>query len=271
MFGDSVPFDPYGLQAAQMYGNLMTPPDAASIQSLAGFAQSHGASPLQLGSHGANPHQAAKVDPANALVYQATLAASIRDAQIAWAANQAPPIGPNFQAQTTGLMGRIDAYNAAVVPTNSAVYASLRLITGQNLPEDPEAWKSWWVYSLGFSYKSPQSTATARPRPTYQVTIVSCFAAGTMVRTLTGDRPIETLKIGDQVLTQRHVDRRLGYQPIVGRAPQPARGDVPGRAGRRVIVATGFHRFWKAGKGWVMARELEGRATAPDARRARPG
>ena len=24
-----------------------------------------------------------------------------------------------------------------------------------------------------------------------------------------------------------------------------------------VIVATGIHRFWKAGKGWVMARELK--------------
>ena len=29
------------------------------------------------------------------------------------------------------------------------------------------------------------------------------------------------------------------------------------KLGDETVVATGIHRFWKAGKGWVMARELK--------------
>ena len=35
----------------------------------------------------------------------------------------------------------------------------------------------------------------------------SCFAAGTVVRTLTGLRPIESIRAGDRVLAQDAVDR----------------------------------------------------------------
>ncbi len=58
----------------------------------------------------------------------------------------------------------------------------------------------------------------------------SCFAAGTLVRTLTGLEPIETLKLGDPVLTQSTQDRRPGLQAHPRHPPQPAQQDVSGQA-----------------------------------------
>src|SRR5205823_6045816 len=81
--------------------------------------------------------------------------------------------------------------------------------------------------------------------------------AGTAVRTIDGPRPIEGLKVGDRVLTQDTKTGALSFQPVVAvyhNRPAPTlRVELGGEA----IVATPIHRFWKAGKGWVMARELK--------------
>jgi Pretoxin HINT domain len=252
-FDDSVPFDPYGYQAAQMSANMGPPVSAGSVHSLAAFATSHGKASLPIGL----AQQPAAIDPTNAFIYQATWAATVRDQQIAEVATRGPAIGPNFQAQTTALMGQIDDYNTSAVPNNAAIYASLGQILHKDLPSDPEAWKTWWVDSLGYSYRSSQSNSTASPKPTYQMTIISCFAAGTTVRTLTGDRAIETLKIGDQVLTQDTATGELRYQSISTVHHNPPSATLRVALGEEVILATGFHRFWKAGHGWVMARELK--------------
>ena len=154
------------------------------------------------------------------------------------------------------MMAEIDAYNASVAQGNPPVYASLGLITGQSLPDDPEAWKKWWGDSLGYSYRS-QSDQSSKPKTTYHVELVSCFAAGTMVRTLTGDRPIETLLVGDQVLAQDTAKGALRYRSIAAVHHNPPALALRVKLGDEVILATGFHRFWKVGKGWIMARELK--------------
>ena len=64
-------------------------------------------------------------------------------------------------------------------------------------------------------------------------------------------------QVGDQVLTQDLRTGALSYRPVV-EAPH----NKPDRLyridlGRDAIKATGIHRFWKAGQGWVMARDLK--------------
>jgi len=91
-----------------------------------------------------------------------------------------------------------------------------------------------------------------------QVRPHSCFAAGTPVSTGAGHRAIETLKVGDQVLTQDTTTGALAYQPIltVFHNPPAEVLRVELDSGDQ-IVATDIHRFWLTGKGWKMARELE--------------
>ena len=53
----------------------------------------------------------------------------------------------------------------------------------------------------------------------------SCFAAGTPVRTIAGPRPIESIRTGDQVLSQAAATGAAGRPAGPDRPPQPARHD----------------------------------------------
>ena len=102
--------------------------------------------------------------------------------------------------------------------------------------------------------RSSQQTLTAQPYVAHH----SCFGAGTPVRTLDGLRPIESLRVGDQVLTQDPTSGELKYQAVVAVYHNPPNATVRiAMEGGESIVATGIHRLWKAGKGWTMARELK--------------
>ena len=85
----------------------------------------------------------------------------------------------------------------------------------------------------------------------------NCFAAGTPVQTMDGLRPIEKLRIGDQVLTQDPQSGELKYQPLLAVFHNPPNETLRIGLGKETIVATGIHRLWKAGKGWTMARDLK--------------
>jgi hypothetical protein len=85
----------------------------------------------------------------------------------------------------------------------------------------------------------------------------SCFAGGTPVHTRTGCRPIEDLQIGDLVLSRDTATGALEYRPVTAiyhRRPSPTYRVV---IGGESLIATGIHRFWKAGAGWTMARDLK--------------
>jgi hypothetical protein len=170
----------------------------------------------------------------------------------------------------------------------------LQTVTGQELGDRGrhDAWRAWWTDQQGYAYVSPSQepkpTVTqnvrlafqpqARPYTQTSAAVVgyrrhSCFAAGTSVQTLAGPRPIETLRAGDQVLSQETTTGALSFQPVVAVYHNPPNqtvrvrlGDagIPAAAGsddneddEESVVATGIHRFWKAGRGWVMARDLK--------------
>ena len=172
----------------------------------------------------------------------------------------------------------IDRANAPINQTNLRVLHALYQLTGKAFGADQSAWTSWWTNQLGYHYSSPaedskplvvQEVATpyvSPPPPVVLVTQTSvvvashhfCFAAGTSVHTRTGMRAIEDLKIGDQVLAQDTSSGELGFEPVVTVLHNPPstvlrleldNGDS--------IVATEIHRFWLAGQGWKMTRDLK--------------
>jgi hypothetical protein len=147
--------------------------------------------------------------------------------------------------------------------SNGRVIQMLGATTGQDLGKDREDWRKWWNEERGYAYEPPpirarQDLTFDESKPTYYDNVhLSCFAAGTPVRTLAGPRPIESVAVGDRVLTQDPRTGALSYRPVI-EAPH----NKPDRLyridlGRDAIKATGIHRFWKAGRGWVMARDLK--------------
>ncbi len=150
----------------------------------------------------------------------------------------------------------VGEFNARVVQVFGAV-------TGKDLGIDREAARKWWIEERGYAYQAPapsprQDWTFSDDKPTYIDSVhSSCFAAGTPVVTLSGPRPIESLKIGDQVLSQDPRTGRLSYQPVVAALHNDPAIVLHIKLGPDVIKVTGIHRFWKAGAGWVMARDLQ--------------
>jgi hypothetical protein len=156
----------------------------------------------------------------------------------------------------------LNLFNSKVDRGNQMVGATLKQITGESFGGDPDAWLSWWNDKLGLSYERTEPTYKKTTVQVVPVPIVfqvhhSCFAAGTPVSTLTGPRPIESLKVGDVVLSQDTVTGALGFQPILGVHHNPPAETVRIRLKDETLVSTPVHRFWRPGRGWSMARDLK--------------
>ncbi len=146
-------------------------------------------------------------------------------------------------------------YNTSIVPVLEVAAGAPR-----NLGNDEDAWRKWWFDTLGYSYQaSPKPTITQLVETQYDpYHVTTCFAAGTPVRTLDGDRPIEAIQVGDQVLSQDETTGALSVQPVVFVHRNP-----PGKTLRirlsdgESVVCSVYHRFWRAHLGWAQARELK--------------
>ncbi len=163
------------------------------------------------------------------------------------------------------LQGALDAPQAPPVVKPAAS----DLLTETDIPgedaklapkNDEDSWRAWWYDRLGYRYDPPATiTLTIAVSPqTPPPAVYSCFIAGTPVRTREGLRPIETLRVGDQVLSQDIATGALTFQPIM-----VVHHNKPGRTLRltlddgEVLSASVYHRFWRPGHGWAMARELK--------------
>jgi hypothetical protein len=275
LFAPSVPFDPYNVQnmimmSASMNGMTITPtgPSPAAAQQAAHAIAAHpqnAAAILKNAAHGAHAPASPASAAANSLVYDTLAAAAYRDMQIASAYQTIQQASRNMQQRLALDVRIVESTNAGIKELNGRVLPILTALTGQDLGAEPEKWKSWWTDQLGYVYESnipetkPTYTDTLRVQTPFTVgtTHTACFAAGTLVRTIDGPKAIESIRVGDRVLSQDPTSGQLGFRPVVGvhrNGPSPTlRIGVDGDT----VVATGIHRFWKAGKGWTMARDLK--------------
>jgi tetratricopeptide (TPR) repeat protein len=204
------------------------------------------------------------------LFFNFAFTAQIPIGQMALAAQQtAAAAGQQLQNDVNA----IDQYNNSLGEINDRVVPVLNEISGQNLGPEPVAWQAWLNNLVGFNslQASEPPTVTEDVPLAYQpppiplgvftglasINRISCFGAGTMVRTLTGSAPIESLKPGDQVLTQNIKTGALTFKPIMVVHHNPPSKTYQIKLGEEMLVISYFHRFWKAGSGWVMARDLK--------------
>jgi hypothetical protein len=247
IFTGDVPFDPFGPQ------NLFL---LAQSQNGAGMT-------AQVGSPSAPGHnRAVAVAPA---AVNAQGQAARRDIEIGTRLTRIQQALAYGQEQLNNDVATLEALNAATSRGNDQVMPVLYALTGQDLGASPEDWKAWWADERGYVYDRP-SVPRAKPVVTqvvpnpYQGPVVvhhSCFAAGTPVKTLEGPKPIEDVRVGDQVLAQDVKTGRLAYTPVVAVYHNKPAPTFRVKAAGVSIVATGIHRFWKAGHGWTMTRDLK--------------
>ena len=180
------------------------------------------------------------------------------------------------QGQLSGDVASLDQANIQIHRSNEPLLTALKSVTGGDLGEDAPSWSRWWAEREGYAVtENPESTKptvfedvplaytpTTGPAfiPSETTGYIrrhhSCFAAGTPVRTIDGSRSIESIRVGDLVLVQDTIAGGLNYQPVVAVFHNPPNQTFRVDLGGDAVVATGIHRFWKAGKGWTMARDL---------------
>ena len=155
----------------------------------------------------------------------------------------------------------LEAVNTSIRALNDRVLPVLAKVTGQQLGEDSEAWARWHTEQAGYAFQSisekPTFTEVVPLAYQSQPPHAACFGAGTTVRTIDGSKPIEEIRRGDQVLVEDTINGALSYQPVMTAFHNPPNATLRVKLGDDEIVATGIHRFWKAGHGWTMARDLK--------------
>ena len=179
------------------------------------------------------------------------------------------------QDQIARDVATLDKQNGATHRANEPTLLALRDVTHQDFGEDQDRWNQWWINQQGYALANDSTTQpptfveevpinftpVATPTVTNQVVALyrvmhACFAAGTPVRTVEGTKAIETVRRGDLVLVEDTLSGALAYQPVLTAFHNPPSSTYRVKLGDDEVVATGIHRFWKAGKGWTMARDL---------------
>jgi len=265
LFASSIPFNPFSPQNFQLafyptMANPVLPPQFANA------VANHPQQAPALLSHHPGGHSHGSPSAAAVLVNNATALAAQRDMMLAISVQEVTQRALAVsQAQLNNDIQTVEALRARVAQVNQWTLNVLGEVTNQDFGEEPELWRKWWTDQQGYVYAAPPSSLF---KPTYTELVEnpvlvppqphrSCFGAGTPVRTLAGLRPIEELQTGDQVLTQDTKTGRLSFEPILAIFHNSPAATLRIKLEGGTIVATGIHRFWRAGKGWVMARELK--------------
>jgi hypothetical protein len=270
LFAPWVPFDPYGarnwsLAAQGMMWNtgpmatVATPgaPGPGLQAALSHAPQTGGAASRVAAAVHSGPQQLT----AGGEAMSAPALAAQRDLLIAQQIMAFEQIAEMSRQQLRNDVQTIENYNADVRRVNGLVVPMLNYLTGVDKGDSGEDWQAWWSDRRGYAYSSPDPSN----KPTYTDIVLNpfilehhaCFEAGTRVHTLDGPRPIESIWVGDQVLSQDVKTGKLAFTPVVAVYHNPPVATFRINLEGQSIVATGIHRFWKAGKGWTMARDLK--------------
>jgi tetratricopeptide (TPR) repeat protein len=264
IFAPSVPFDPFSLSNMLMASGAAFNSSPAQSATVEQFAQNLAANPQnaagllnQLVRTGGLPGS----NPTNNLAASTLAVAALRDLQIAVALENIRQSNQALEQRLAMDIQAVESTNTQIKQLNDRALPVLLATTGMDLGAEPEKWRSWWTDQLGYAYQSSQTES----KPTFTDMVVmsasppvssACFAAGTLVHTLGGRRPIESIHVGDRVLSQNSTTGQLAFQPVLVVHRSKPTPTVRVAVDDETIVATGIHRFWKAGKGWTMAREL---------------
>jgi hypothetical protein len=270
IFSPDVPFDPFAstnlmLVSGWSAGTLNVTPSIAG-DSAQQLGQAIAANPAQAPALLKRATSAGAGTPgtntAN-LVLATQVAAVQRDQQIGQEIGRFQQQVQRAQQSLAEDIQTVESWNEGIREVNDRVLPLAKNVTGQDFGADRDSWLKWWNDELGYAYQSPST----EQKPTYTQLVVypmyttpphsACFAAGTSVHTIDGPKPIEELQVGDRVLSQNTATGALSFQPVIQIHHNPPSATLKLRLGSETIVATGIHRFWKAGKGWTMARDLK--------------
>jgi hypothetical protein len=156
----------------------------------------------------------------------------------------------------------VQEFNDRTVELNGRIGAVLAAVSGNDASANPQAWWDWWRTESDTQLAGNKETVTisedyviGNSQSSFRA--YDCLAAGTPVWTERGLMPIETIAVGDRVLSQDVESGELAYKPVLHTTIRPPKELLTVRFDKESLVLTSGHRFWCSGSGWVKARDLE--------------
>jgi hypothetical protein len=191
-----------------------------------------------------------------------------------------------FRAFTDSVVGAVQRelavaqQNELQLAMNQRLAEALNIATNQQLPADPQRWWQWWdeendMFQQGdkpvhqrqqfrqisvqdrrppeFPGRQSPGVQTAPP-PRQRC---ECFAAGTVVLTRSGEQAIETIQVGDLVLSQHPNTGELAFKPVLRTTVRPPSKLIQLQVGQDTLETTRGHLFWVSGHGWSQSQQLD--------------
>ena len=154
---------------------------------------------------------------------------------------------------------RVEQANQESEALNVALSGLLKEVTQEDGCSTPQQWWNWWKQhnEVTFPYAEDKPVRRSGAADAVTVTVCSCFVAGTPAITLTGPRPVETIRPGDLVLSQDPRSGELAFQAVLETSVREAAAQRKITFGGSSITATLGHRFWVDGRGWQMTKDLQ--------------
>jgi Flp pilus assembly pilin Flp len=154
-------------------------------------------------------------------------------------------------------LGAIAGLRRARVVENRTITTQARMVA------QIESGSASELAALGLgSFLTPpaQGGGRAPPRPAGPLVGGGCFAAGTLVATSEGLRPIETVHEGDLLWSRDETTGDIALKPVLTRYVTPRQPVMEIRVaadnGGEIIRPTPAHPFWVTGQGWIEAQNL---------------
>lgn len=172
--------------------------------------------------------------------------------------------------------------NEAIRRFQSNVASVLRAVTNTKLDDQPHSWWKWWdQYQESYDmapkaqinrYSEDRSTTIVNPTQVVNVInsrdyerscippprFCECLVLGTTIQTESGLKSVESIRIGDQIVSQDIASGEIALRPVLRTTIRPVAPT------REIVLANGEsirctlgHPWWIVGHGWVMAKNLK--------------
>ena len=147
---------------------------------------------------------------------------------------------------------------AVVGGINAAERTIIRLTAAEAVPQTRNVRAVAQVFRTEAQMAEALGPVTARQLNLQILGQTSCFVAGTPLLTPTGDRPIESFRVGDQVLSRAENDPNSPVEvQFVEETFTRSSPILNLQIAGQTIRTTAEHPFFVKGKGWRCAKELE--------------
>lgn len=169
---------------------------------------------------------------------------------------------------------QMQASNALILARNSQLCRFLSEVAEREFAQPADVWK-WWDETNETEYQAlkpssvryASSTLTTRnyndmaARAAMALSsgsnvVGECFARGTPVITRKGPQAIETVRVGDLVLSRDISTGELSWKAVLRTTTRPPRTVFEISLDNEKLCCTGGHLFWVSGKGWTKASQL---------------